>query len=428
MGGWVVYMRLTLFVFLLSHGVTTFAQDRSPMGEAKWLAERIAGVKISNDNPILVQMADKVKAGDRQGAAALATTLPQFLNVTVKQFGAQMSSREETIREPLNDFTATIMGVVRDGIDARQLLHGDFYYAATDPTLLPAGVTLPSNFVPDLLRSNNHYAALERANVDIAKTLIKIDGQQIATSDTTSIPSPDPAGILTSRAFLAAHAVMGTNRRLVEFTFREFMCLPIAGWADTLGSDFRIGRDVDRFPGGDNSKFLTTCKGCHSMQDGFRGAFAKWDFPGNAAIHVANGVTQGELQPRLDGNRPVIFKMNRPDFVQYAGGYVTTDDSFVNNAIRGANSSLLGWRDPAPDTSMLSSRTAGVHAFGRLIAGSKRFPYCMAKRVWASVCHNEFSQAEMDAIYATMGGYMEQNGYDLKKLFIAVAAHPRCRL
>lgn len=336
-----------------------------------------------------------------------------------------MSSREETIREPLNDFTATIMGVTRDGTDARQLLYGDFLYAA-DPARIPAGITIPSVLVTDRLRSNAHYAALERANLDVGATLLRVDGQQIANSDTTSIPNPDPAGILTSRAFIAAHAIAGTNRRLVEYTFREFMCLPIEGWADTLGSDFRIGRDVDRFPGGDNNKFLTTCKGCHSMQDGFRGAFAKWDFADNSAVHVDNGVTTGGLQPRLDNG--VIYKLNRPDFVQYAGGYRTSDDSFVNNATRGANAYTLGWREPAPDTSALSGRTNGVHAFGRLIAGSKRFPQCMAKRVWASVCHNELSSAEMESIYVSMGLNFENNGYNLKKLFEAVAIHPKCRL
>ena len=401
------------------------------MGEAKWIAERLSGVKIAADNPVLQQMAAKISAGDRRGAAELATALPQFLNITVKQFAAQMSSRDETIREPLNDFSATFMGVTRDGIDARRLLYDDFYYSAVQPAGSPVLPGVRQNLLPDLIRSNNHYVDLERSNQNVAQVLVKVDGQQIAGlvgGVTAPMPSPDPAGLLTSRAFIAAHATAGTNRRLVEYAFREFLCLPIAGWADTLGTDVRIGRDVDRFPGGDNSKFLTTCKGCHSVQDGFRGAFAKWDFADNTAIHVANGINQGRLQPRVDGNRGVMFKMNRPDFVQYAGGYVTLDDSFVNNATRGANGFMFGWREPAPDTSPLASRTTGVHAFGRLIANAKRFPQCMAKRVWASVCHNELSAAEMEATYASMGTGFEQTSYNLKKLFESVSIHPKCRL
>lgn len=424
-----IRIAITSLVAFVSLGQVALAQDRSPMGEAKWMLERLAGIKVASDDPTLLAMAQKIAGGDRAGAAEMATAKPSFLNITVKQFGAQMSSREETIREPLNDFTATIMGVTRDQSDARELLYGNFYYAATDTTKLN-GITIPSNLATDILRSNNHYAQLERSNIDVGQALVRVNGQSIANSATTSIANPDPAGLLTTRAWIAAHAIAGTNRRLVEYSFREFMCLPIAGWADTLATDVRVGRDVDRFPGGDNQKFLTTCKGCHSVMDGFRGAFAKWDFADNSAVHVDNGVTTGGLQPNVDpNNRGVMRKLNRPEFVQYTGGYVSTDDSFVNNAIRGANSTLFGWRGMSPDSDQgLSTRSTGVHAFGRLISNSQRFSQCMAKRVWAAVCHSEMSAAEMEAIYVSMGLDFESKSYNLKRLFEAVAIHPKCRL
>ncbi len=435
-------LRIALFGLLFTTGLAVHAQDRSPQGEAQWMLERLTGVKQPLDNPVIAQMAALIQSNDREAAARLATALPQFINVTVKQTASKMSTREETIREPLNDFTATFMGVVRDGTDARELLFGNFYYAATDPARLN-GITIASNVLTDIVRSNNHYVALERANVDVGAALVRVNGQQIVSGDTnvangaglTLIPSPDPAGLLTTRAFLGAHAIAGTNRRLVEYTMRQFACIPIEGWADTLAADLRIGRDIDRMPGGDNTKFLTTCKGCHTVMDGFRGAFAKWDFrdvggAGPVAIHVANGVTVGGLQPNVDNaNRGVIFKMNRPDFVQYAGGYVSTDDSFVNNAIRGNNATMFGWRGPAPDSdAALSGRTTGVHAFGRLVANSQRFSQCMAKRVWAQICHTDLGVANMEAIYVSMGLRLEVDRYNLKKLYEAIAAHPRCRM
>lgn len=432
-GGGGMTLRFALIGLFLT-GMATHAQDRSPQGEAQWMLERLTGVKQPLDNPLIGQMATLIQQGDRIAAAELATAQPQFLNVTVKQTASQMSTREETIREPLNDFSATFMGAVRDGLDARQLLFGNFYYAATDSTRLN-GITIPSNLEADILRSNNHYAALERANLDVGAALVRVDGQRIVNAAATSIPSPDPAGLLTTRAFLGAHAIAGTNRRLVEYTMRQFACIPIAGWADTLGSDLRIGRDIDRRPGGDEQKFLTTCKGCHTVMDGFRGAFAKWDFRdiggvGPVAIHVANGVTAGGLTPNVDpNNRGVIFKMNRNDFVQYAGGYVSTDDSFVNNAIRGSNATLFGWRGMAPDSdAALSGRTTGAHAFGRLVANSQRFSQCMAKRIWAQVCHTELGVAQMEAIYVSMGLELETKQYNLKKLYEAIAAHPKCRI
>jgi hypothetical protein len=166
--------------------------------------------------------------------------------------------------------------------------------------------------------------------------------------------------------------------------------------------------------------------------DGFRGAFAKWDYStaANGAIHVGNGVTAGNFTPNVDtANRGVIFKMNRPDFIQFTGGYTSTDDSFVNNAIRGANATLFGWRGNAPDSdAALAARTTGVHTFGRLIANSQRFSQCMAKRAWASVCRTELSQAEMEMIFVSMGLDFESKGYNLKKLFESIAIHPKCRM
>jgi hypothetical protein len=447
-------MRFTLAVIALLCSVSSVnAQNATSRSQAHWMLERLTGVKWPSTSPIIDQMAQALSAGDRKGAAELATSQPQFLNVVVRQLALKMSTREETIRENFNDFAASFIGITRDNSDARELLHGNFYYTA-DPSKLN-GATIRSDLMADIIGSNNHYNDLGRSNLDVGQVLMRVDGQKIAgvttltvvgtsgqpttTQTIEPVNSPDPAGVLTSRTFMAAHATAGTNRRLVEYTFRQFMCLPIQGWADTLGSDVRVGRDVDRLPGGDNNKFLTTCKGCHAVQDGFRGAFAKYDWRdniqnvGSAILHVDNGATGGGLRGNIVNatagvTTGVMFKMNRPDFVQYAGGYVSTDDSFVNNANRGANASLLGWRSPAPDVSPLSGRTQGVHAFGRLIAGSQRFSRCMAQRVWAEVCHTEYSDGEMDAIYASLALEFEGSlNYKLRGLFETVALHPKCR-
>ncbi len=193
----------------------------------------------------------------------------------------------------------------------------------------------------------------------------------------TLAPNPDPAGVLTSRAFIQAHADAGTNRRLVEYLFRNFMCVPIQEWADSGASDLRIGRDIDRFPGGDHTVFQNTCKACHTVMDGFRGAFARWDFRNGNAINASLAGT-GRAGADADGNM-VSRKMNKNNNV-YSGGYVTTDDSWVNNAIRASNVSLFGWRAP------VAGPTNGVQGLGRLIANSQRFSQCMAEKVFDVVC------------------------------------------
>ena len=421
-------MNSILLLALVLSAATSHAAD--PRDQAAWMLNRLTGVRNPGDSVVIDQMAALIKDGKPRDAAAIATGQQQFLTVTVREMAAKMSTREETVREPLNDFVASFIGVTRDDSDARELLFGDFFYRA-DPAKAPG---VGQVVVRDLLTSNNHYEQLEQMNLNWADALVRVGGQQIANSDQSAIPSPDPAGILTSHAFLGAHAIAGTNRRLVEYSFREFMCTPLVGWADTSAPDLRIGRDIDRQPGGDPVKFQTTCKGCHTGMDGFRGAFAKYDYVDNvgggdrkgAIIHAANG-GGGNYRPNLD-QRGVMYKMNRDNVIQYAGGYVSTDDSFMNNATRGANGTMFGWRGYAPDSSALATRTSGVHAYGRLLANSQQFGRCMAKRAFDVVCKHDLDDSVADALYESLRLDFENNGYSMKKLFQAVAVNSQCRI
>lgn len=417
------------FALLLSATFCPFAmaQDSSPQGQAQWLLERLTGVKWPADSTQVNQVAQKISAGDKAGAADIALSQPQFLNVTVKQFALQMSTREENLQVPFNDFTAAFMGVTRDNTDARELLYGNFYYKAD-----PAKVTLNAmDLGNDILMSNRHYQELAgRRDVDVGASLIRVEGQMLVAAQgdqgviTSMVPNPDPAGVLTSRAFLAAHATAGTNRRLVEYTFREFECIKMPEWSDTSAPDVRIGRDISRAPGGDPTKFQTSCKGCHTQMDGFRGAFARWDYNGSANDGFPGyaGVTQrvdsGVDTDPTTGSK-VVRKMNRPNFIEYAGGFVTKDDSWINNARGTANAMRFGWSG--------DSTGKGVNSFGRLIANSNRFPQCMAKRVWASVCKYDLPADQADAMFVSLGLNWATSGYKFKDLFKAVATHAKCR-
>ncbi len=410
---------------LIGLSSNVMAQTQAQKDDAKWIYERITGVKWAADHPLIVQAANMVAAGQRADVAALATQQSQFLNVTVKNFALEMSTRDETIRIPLNDFAATIMGVVRDNTDARELLYGNFFYVG-DPARLPAGIpnviANANEMGARVLRSNEHYEALDSKNnrLDVGSVLMRVNGQRLVQNEAnnvfTIVANPDPAGVLTSRTFIEAHAVAGTNRRPVEYTFRQFMCLPLEQWADALSSDVRIGRDIDRFPGGDHMKFQTSCKSCHTVMDGFRGAWARWDFDNNVALQTT--VRQGAS----DGNR-VLNKLNRNATV-YPGGYVTTNDSWVNHAARGVNATQFGWR--GLDKVTPANSGTGVGDFGRLVANSQRFSTCMAKRVFKSVCRKDLSDSEI-GVYAALGTQFESLNYNLRNLYQIAALHPRCK-
>ena len=115
---------VTGFLFLWASLMSSaFAQTQVQKDDAKWIMERLTGVKWASDSAIMQSAYTMALTGNRAGIAALAVQQAQFLNVTVKNFGLVMSTRDETIRIPLNDFAATIMGVTRDGTDARELLY-----------------------------------------------------------------------------------------------------------------------------------------------------------------------------------------------------------------------------------------------------------------------------------------------------------------
>lgn len=382
--------------------------------KARKIYERLTGTKIPVDSPLIAQMVDLLNKGDLAGAARIATADPNFYNITVKLMALEMSTRDETIKTPLNDFVAGVIGVARDLRDARELLTGNFYY-------MGSGANVRSGVIPDILISNNHYADLERDRVNLAENLVRVEGQLIATSATTSVPNPDPAGVLTSRSFMGEHALMGTNRRLLEYTFRQFMCVPLNEWADTGASDLRIGRDIDRFPAGDHMKFLTSCKGCHTVMDGFRGAFAKWDFDGLGIKHTAAN-TRGNGSPTnynitSDANG-ITTKMNKNNNI-FPSGYITTNDSFVNNAIRPANAALFEWRGE-------SASGNGVKGFGTVVANSRRFSQCMARRAFKAVCRKDLDPIAYKDKLKQWGDEFEASGYKLKNLFEAVAIKPDC--
>jgi hypothetical protein len=406
------------------------------MYRAQTIFTRMTGVKTPIDNPVIGEMADLIDSNRSMDAAALTISDPNFYNITVRDMAAKMSTREEVISTTLNDFIATVVGVARDKVDARALLNSDLVYIA-DPTK----AAVPSNWSRDLLQSNRHYESLQDGKFDLKKVLMP--SNQMIFDGTTSVAHPDPAGLITTRAFMSAHAVAGTNRRLVEYAFRQFLCVPIDKWADSNGSDAPVGRDIDRFPAGSHSKFTTSCRSCHSKMDPLRGAFAYVTFSNNFAKHsmivnalplntlpanfnednnmgMATGLRAGDSAattlPSLGNVNFVTKKMNHNDHV-FPGGRVITDNSFANAATDTWGQNYFGWRG--------KTSGKGMKEFGTMIANSEQFSRCMAKRVFTSVCKRE-PQSFDDSLIKTAAQEFETNDYRLDYLFKRIVITPNC--
>lgn len=394
--------------------------------KAQDIFQRLTGVKTPIYDPVLTQMVQRLNANDPVGAAAIATNDFRFINITVRDFASKMSNRSETINVPMNDFTATIMGVVRDDLNAQRLLTDNITYMV-DPTR----AAVPSTMVTDILRSNNHYEAADTQRVDFSQVLTRFDrsGQPLTQKvfdGTRAQEMPSPAGLLTSRGWLSAHAIAGTNRRLVEFSLREFLCTPLENVADSTGPDNVVGPDIDRFPGGSHTKFTTTCRACHTIMDGFRPAFAYLTFNSDYVMHSYTSPrvnTQDEEDRGLGmfkspaaGASYVSKKINHNETV-FPGGRVTVDDNWVNNAIYGANSSYFSWK---------STSGKGVQAFGKMLSESRQFPLCMAKRIYAQVCKREPTASETEMLNAAATEFSTNRNYSLKYLFQRIVTSREC--
>ncbi|WP_455199335.1 hypothetical protein, partial [Kaarinaea lacus] len=55
--------------------------------------------------------------GDGDAAAAIAMNHPDFYRVTLKNMITPWTNEEQTVFAPLNDYTATVIGIVRDEYD-----------------------------------------------------------------------------------------------------------------------------------------------------------------------------------------------------------------------------------------------------------------------------------------------------------------------
>jgi hypothetical protein len=420
--------------------------------KAQNIYTRLTGVKLAATDPVIQQMAPLVAQNMPVAAAAIATQSPQFVNTTVRDFAAKMSNRSETINVPLNDFIATFMGFARDDLNAQGLLTSDYFYMAnTDPNINPrtgqadtAGkpqtgwptAPVPSRLVDDVLMSNNHYDSLETGRYDLNKVLVKtrqkvLNVRAANVGGLQAVDLPDPAGVLTSRQWLKEHAIAGTNRRLVEFSLKEFLCTPIEMAADAGGPDDVVGIDIDRYPGGVNATYMNSCRACHTILDSFRPAFSEWTFGKGFAKNVNftddipdDGDEDVLMGMKKDNKYPgVAFKYNKeadtdPSKVIYPDGRRTIDNKWVNHALTGSNKVNFQF-DPAAVSGV------GVKSFGSLLSKSPRFQRCMAERAFRQICKRDVQTTD-SAFIQNAANEFAKSGFKLKALFQNIVVGDQC--
>jgi hypothetical protein len=353
-----------------------------PKEQAWKLHNRLTGVppvRTATSDP-LKEMTNLIEQGRPEEAAEIAINHKNFYNVVLKNWVKPWTNREQTSRAELNDFVATVIGVVKDEVPFTEILHGDILYTVnynnTDGT--------PSVYSD---ANNTHYINAETRNIDLSTSLVRQ-----TQSALTGLPAEAVSGVLTTRAAGEAFYSAGTNRRVNRFTFMNFLCHDYEELHDVNIPDYRVARDVERNPGGDARTYKNKCVGCHAGQDALRGAYAFYDFVGGKLVYTPG---------------TVVTKMNHN--IYYKDGFVTTDDTWINTWAQGQNTKL-GWRG--------KTTGRGVKEIGQMFSRSQAFSQCMAKKVFGFVCLKDAINTEDVAMVKELAAKFESSNYNMKDLII----------
>ncbi len=325
-------------------------------------------------------------------AADVALDDPAFYNVSLVNFVTPWTNVERTVYADLNDYTATVVGMIRDGVPFDRVLTADLVYVAA-PGVVPTAYEHTSN---------EHYRQIQGLGVDLSNPTQLIGVPQSSLPGAV-LATEETAGVITTRAAAEAFFSAGTNRRMWRFTSLNYLCRDLEAMKDTSRPADRVRQDVTRSPGGDSEIFHTQCVGCHAGMDGLAGAYASYQWDDDQARMV---FSRGQVQPKHLINANV-----------FPGGYVTVDDSWRNNWRVGQNAAL-GWSDSELGEGF------GAKGLGAEVAHSRAFAECQVQKVFEHVCFRP-PQDGIDAtrIQEIASDFEAGGAYDMRAVFADVAIY-----
>src|ERR1700722_2367395 len=364
--------------------------------QATRMYNRIAGIP-----PTAGELQQMLQASRPVQAALVATNDPKFYNDTIRNLAAPWTNRDQSVFVPLNDYTATVIGMVQHDIAFNTILSADILFVGD-------GTSGEGAYSPD---NNNMYQTLDDNNVDLSVHL-----KQTTQSALTGIPTAATAGVMTTRGAASAFFVNGTNRAMFRFTMINHLCNDLPTVMDTTRPPDRIRQDVTRSPGGVSTLFLTNCIGCHSGMDPMAQAFAYYNFSYPASEVGATDFPIGQLVYTAGQTQPK-YHINNTNFPQ---GFNTPNDSWNNRWRTGPNANL-GW-------SPTGGSGQGAKSLGTELESSQAFASCQVTRVFKTVCYRAPAVSSLQSptgdaqqIQTMISSF--QTNYSLRQVFAEAAAY-----
>jgi hypothetical protein len=375
---WRLFVALAL---LLCGASLAFAGERE---QAARIHDRLTGVPA--DETTLTAM--EAALPDTTAAANIAMNNPNFYAVTLKNFAAPWTNRDQSSFVPLNDYVTLVMGMVRDNVPFNQILSANLLYTGSG-SVSPAPAAT----------SNAHFEALEQRMREPSFN----QSELVQTTQTAvyGTPAAATAGAITTRAASEAFFIAGTNRAMFRFTLMNHMCMDMEQVHDTSITPDRIRQDVSRSPGGDSRVFMNNCIGCHAGMDPMAQAFAYYDFD--------------ETSQRMVYDATAVNSKYFNNDTTFPDGFVTPNDSWHNHWRQGQNA-LIGWNLALP------GQGSGAKSLGEELAGTAAFAQCQVKKVFRAVClRDAVDQNDLNQIGAMTSSF--QGNYNLKQVFAESAGY-----
>ena len=314
-----------------------------------------------------------------------------FYSSALKNFVTPWTNVDRTVFADLNDYTATVIGMIRDDVPFDQVLSADLVYVGA-PGVVGAAYSQTNN---------DHYRQLEAARVNLGDPTRLVPMLQ-STLPGAVLVAGETAGVITTRAAGEAFFSAGTNRRMWRFTTMNFLCRDMEQLKDVSRPTDRIRQDVSRSPGGDSSVFHNHCTGCHSGMDPMAGAYAyyEWDATGRARRLLARA---GAAEvPDQRQHLPLRIHHERRPLGQLLARRPDLGARLARHGIR-----RLRRQEPGPGG-------------GGAAAPS---PCARSRRHFAFTCFRPVGSAEDRAAVERIADVFEAGGYSMKRVLAETAAY-----